>query len=56
MLDHLPRMLAIVEYECCEFFDRAMQALEDLGDIRAAAEARKELRVSHAEVMAGFGL
>lgn len=39
-----------------EFFDRAMRALEDQEDIRAAAEARKEPRVSHAEVMAEFGL
>ncbi|MFV0405647.1 MAG: type II toxin-antitoxin system prevent-host-death family antitoxin [Propioniciclava sp.] len=39
-----------------EFFDRAMRALEDQGDMRAVAEARTEPRVSHAEVMAEFGL
>ncbi|MPV50693.1 type II toxin-antitoxin system prevent-host-death family antitoxin [Pseudactinotalea sp. HY160] len=39
-----------------EFFDRAIAALEDQADISAAAEARKESRISHAEVMAEFGL
>lgn len=41
-----------------EFFDRALQALEDQADIRAAAEARDEstARESHAEVMTEFGL
>lgn len=39
-----------------EFFDRAMEALEDQADIRGAVEARKEPRVSHSEVMAEFGL
>lgn len=41
-----------------DFFDRALEALEDQADIRAAAEARGESapRVSHAEVMAEFGL
>lgn len=33
-----------------EFFDRAMQALEDQADIRAAAQARQEPRVSHSEL------
>lgn len=39
-----------------EFFDRAMEALENQADIRGAAEARTEPRVSHADVMAEFGL
>jgi len=41
-----------------DFFDRALEALEDQADIRAAAEARKEAepRVSHTDVMAEFGL
>lgn len=35
-----------------QFFDRAMQALEDREDIRAAAEAREEEgSVSHDELM-----
>ncbi|MFD2757604.1 type II toxin-antitoxin system Phd/YefM family antitoxin [Gulosibacter faecalis] len=41
-----------------EFFDRALEALEDQADIRAAEAARNETqpRVSHAEVTAEFGL
>ena len=41
-----------------DFFDRALEALEDQADIRAAAAARNESdpRVAHADVMAEFGL
>ncbi len=39
-----------------EFFDRAVQALEDLEDIRAAARARNEETMSHEELMAELGL
>ncbi len=41
-----------------EFFDRAIEALEDQADIRAAAEARRERggSVSHEELMAELGL
>lgn len=41
-----------------EFFDRAIEALEDQADIRAAAQARREdgVRVSHADLMAEFDL
>lgn len=41
-----------------DFFDRALVALEDQADIHAAAVARNETepRVSHADVMAEFGL
>lgn len=41
-----------------DFFDRALEALEDQADIRAAAAARDEAEppVSHADVMAEFGL
>lgn len=41
-----------------EFFDRAVQALEDQVDIRDAAAARAETepRVSHEELMAKLGL
>lgn len=40
-----------------EFFDRAMQALEDQEDIRAAAEARREDgRISHDDLMRELGL
>ncbi len=41
-----------------DFFDRALEALEDQADILGAAEARSESgsRVSHADVMAEFGL
>lgn len=41
-----------------EFFDRAVQALEDQLDIRATAAARTETepRVSHEELMAELGL
>lgn len=41
-----------------EFFDRAVQALEEQLDIRAAAAARAETepRVSHEELMAELGL
>ena len=40
-----------------EFFDRAMEALEDQLDSRGAAEARKEEgRLSHADVLRELGL
>ncbi|SFS10114.1 prevent-host-death family protein [Agrococcus baldri] len=41
-----------------DFFDRALQALEDQADIRAADAARNEAepRVAHSDVMAEFGL
>lgn len=41
-----------------EFYDRALEALEDQADIRGADAARNEVepRVSHADVMAEFGL
>lgn len=41
-----------------DFFDRAMEALEDQADIRAAAEARREVgeTVSHEELLAELGL
>lgn len=40
-----------------EFFDRAVQALEDQLDVRAAAAARAEdePRISHAELMSELG-
>ena len=40
-----------------EFFDRALQALEDQADLRGATEARgEEGRVSHEDLMREFGL
>lgn len=39
-----------------EFFDRAMQALEDQADIRAAAEARNEPHVPFEDLMEELGL
>lgn len=40
-----------------DFFDRAIEALEDQADIRAAAEAREDTeRVSPEELMAELGL
>ncbi len=41
-----------------EFYDRAIEALEDQADIRAARAARTETepRVSHEELMAELGL
>lgn len=41
-----------------EFFDRALEALEDQADIRAARDARAEAepRISHDELMAELGL
>lgn len=40
-----------------EFFDRAIQALEDQTDIRGAREARSEDgQLSHEELMAELGL
>lgn len=39
-----------------EFFDRAVQALEDLADVRAAEAARHDPTTSHEDVMAEFGL
>ena len=39
-----------------EFYDRAVQALQDHADIRAAVEARSEAgRVSHEELMRELG-
>lgn len=40
-----------------EFFDRALQALEDQADIRRAAAARREEgRVSHEDLVREYGL
>ncbi len=39
-----------------EFYDRAIQALEDQADIRAAEEARKEPRIPFEELMEELGL
>lgn len=40
-----------------EFYDRAIQALEDIEDIRAAAEARRETgEISHGDLNAELGL
>ena len=41
-----------------EFFDRAIESLEDQADVRAAAEARRETgdRVSHKDLMVELGL
>lgn len=39
-----------------EFFDRAVQALEDQADIRAAAEAREEPRIPFEDLMKELGL
>ncbi|WP_300267400.1 type II toxin-antitoxin system prevent-host-death family antitoxin [Microbacterium sp.] len=41
-----------------DFFDRALEALEDQADIRAAAAACAETdpRVAHTDVMSEFGL
>lgn len=40
-----------------EFFDRALQALDDQTDVRGAAEARNEEgRVSHEELLRELGL
>lgn len=40
-----------------EFFDRALQALEDQADVRGASEARREQDdISHEELMAELGL
>ncbi len=39
-----------------EFYDRAIQALEDQADIRAAEEARKEPRIPFEELMEEIGL
>lgn len=39
-----------------EFFDRAVEALEDRADIAGAAQARREDRVSHEDLMAELGL
>ncbi|GAA1471232.1 type II toxin-antitoxin system Phd/YefM family antitoxin [Corynebacterium felinum] len=40
-----------------EFYDRAMQAIEDQEDIRAATEARNEIgRVSHDELIRELGI
>lgn len=39
-----------------EFYDRAVRALEDMEDIRAAVEARSEVgRVSHEELIREMG-
>lgn len=39
-----------------EFFDRAVQALEDQADIHAAADARKEPRIPFEDLMEELGL
>lgn len=40
-----------------EFYDRAIQALEDQADIQAAAKARKEQgRISHEDLVRELGL
>lgn len=39
-----------------EFFDRAVAALEELEDVRAAARARSEETVTHDDLMAELGL
>ena len=40
-----------------EFFDRALQALEDQADVRGAAEARtEEGTISHEDLMAELGI
>lgn len=40
-----------------DFYDRALQALEDQADIRAAAAARQDpTRISHEDLMAELGL
>lgn len=40
-----------------DFYDRAVQALEDIEDIRAAADARKEAsEFSHEDLKAELGL
>lgn len=39
-----------------EFFDRAVQTLEDQADIRAAAEARKEPRIPFEDLMEDLDL
>ena len=39
-----------------EFFDRALQALEDQVDVRAAAEARKEPHIPFEDLMEELGL
>lgn len=40
-----------------EFYDRAVQAIEDQSDIRAAAAARQESeRISHEELAAELGV
>ena len=38
-----------------EFFDRAMQALEDQEDVRALAKAREEPRISLEELLDQMG-
>lgn len=40
-----------------EFFDRAIEALEEQADIHRAADARREVgRISHDELVAELGL
>lgn len=39
-----------------EFFDRAMQALEDQADVRAAAEAHKEPSIPLEDLLEELGL
>lgn len=39
-----------------EFYDAAIEALEDRADVRGAAKARREERVSHKDLMAELGL
>lgn len=39
-----------------EFYDAAIEALEDRADVLGAAKARSEERVSHEDLMAELGL
>lgn len=39
-----------------EFYDAALEALKDRADVRGAAKARGEARVSHEDLMAELGL
>lgn len=39
-----------------EFYDRAIEALEDRDDVAAAARARHEDQISHEDLMAELGL
>ncbi|MGO2069501.1 type II toxin-antitoxin system prevent-host-death family antitoxin [Glutamicibacter arilaitensis] len=39
-----------------EFYDRALQALEDQADVRAAADARKEPQIPFEDLLEKLGL